>query len=174
MELELVKLVSFDEYNERLYYEKLHDETLEQSRRKFLKYLVVGSTGLLVPTYYTKEAEANPLILAFQILSVAWMGLKVINEAYTLAKNAGYGCSINIKNEENKSIRAPLNCYAHSTTKGKNVYSLNKKSDPIEKYTFAKYVINELPEIDKKGKYTLGIKSITNPDNNIKNIVIVV
>lgn len=172
MKLELVEAMSFDEYNERLYYEKLSDENLEQSRRKFLKYLVVGSTGLLVPTYYAKDAEATPPVIV--ILTVALLGVKLINELYTLAKNAGYDCSIGIKNEGKETVRAPVNCYAYNTAKRKNVYSLNRESDPIDKYTFTKYLITDLPEIEKEGKYTLGVKSINNPDNHIKNTVIVV
>lgn len=58
MKIELMKVTSFEEHNEKLFYTSLADEKDELARRDFLKYLVVGSLGLLVPIGFERKANA--------------------------------------------------------------------------------------------------------------------
>jgi hypothetical protein len=174
MKLELVEEMSFAEYNERLYYERLQDEQQEKSRRDFLRYLVVGSAGLLVPAYYTKDSEANPAVFAILALQVVYWGLKALNEGMTLAKNTGYGCSINLQNRGSTPMKAPLECYAKNMENNKYAYSENQTTKDIKGYTFSKHIIDELPEIDVTGEYIFGVKSLKRPKNHIKTKVTVV
>lgn len=102
MKFELIKTVSIHEHNERLYYEKLQDESKELSRRNMLKYLVIGSAGLLIPSYSNADMKLSVcskipdirgkaacylFIEALDIAKYAWTTYEMIDGIIALVNN---------------------------------------------------------------------------------------
>lgn len=119
MEIVDIRRVSFEEQNERMFYTQLEDEKEELSRRSFLKYAAVGSTGLLVPLGFHKDAEAffwiPAIIEALAIVAVSGV------VAYAFSEYDDKFADTKLSNGTNK------------TAKGKMRINLAKK-DPDYKY----------------------------------------
>jgi hypothetical protein len=171
VELELVKHVSFSEYNERLYYEKHKDNEIEIIRREFIKYLVVGSAGILIPITSPKIVNANLLDILIKIAKLIYYGVEIISGITHLSSNKKHSCNIELINKGNRSSSTPLTCYAYNKKKRKSSYYLTKQSKKIPANTFAEYTVKNLPGIKVLGKYRLGVKSSGNEMR--KDVVIV-
>lgn len=122
MDLEIIKEVSFEEYNEKFFYTPLRDETEELSRRQFIKYLTIGSAGLLVPMGFSREADANPLLLLSVIVGALKLVYdfghkdpKVINDnsvniIVETPVEQDIHCNLNIINGGHRTVKGMLNC----------------------------------------------------------------
>lgn len=138
MEIELVRRISFDELNETLFYSSFKDERAETSRREFIKTLVVGSSGLLVPMGLTQQASAAfPLVLVPAI--IGFIRLFAPSDAVAAPTPAPVVIHNNVYNHPKSLSRSEaqdLNCKFHlvnddnQTAKGLLACKLDHKMEP--------------------------------------------
>lgn len=172
MKLEIIKETSFEEHNERFFYTPLKDEKEELSRREFLKYLTIGSAGLLVPVGMYKNAEANP----FMLIGVIFGAIKLVYEITKEDKpiivtpyeppiihiNNDVHCDIQLVNGGHKTVRGMLECknkhrkskkVAYKTVKRKRIKTAVKAGSTITAR------VNLTKSSKKEGDYVFSAKS---------------
>lgn len=164
MKIKIIKSMSFDEYNERLYYEPLQDEKLELTRRDFIKYLTVGSAGLLVPTFHSKESEANIVAVAYAIFYAGVMAAGYIfgEEKYNNVSYPKYSTpekpiivNITLKNDNLQRANDGLTCKIYDVKKERFVFEGSEKAFSVEPKTIVKtnietgYICQSGPHVAK-------------------------
>lgn len=154
MEIEVIKHISFDEQNERLFYTSLQDEKEEMARREFLKYLTIGSAGLLIPMGVPRNAEA------------IWWWIPAIVRAIAVFAASGV-VTYAFERYDKKTVKTRLsNTNKRKAAEGNLKLNLARK-DPDFKYVLinSKSIYEEIPpkhtavvvanlsSADRKGRY---------------------
>lgn len=161
MKIELIKSISISEYNERLYYEELKNSKNELSRRLFLKYLTIGSAGILIPSMPSKSYAVcpfpNPVCIAVEALILAWRAFKLyskLNGTITLINPS--------KITKTDNIHFELSNPKYLASRAVAEYSV--PPDGIHIYGYS-----DIDGSDKKGNFSLFAKNKTS-EKSVHNI----
>lgn len=162
MKIEIITSMSFDEYNERLYYESFKDEEKELTRRNFLKYLTIGCSGLLVPIYPEKEAQAVAPI----VVGIFYLGVFVAGIAYgvkTFPEGEMPICGTKFDNKNNKESKIAIDCRVKNEDKDRLIYSDGGIIVVPPKTIYTANI--ETETIDNAGNYIAIVRDNTNEKN---------
>jgi hypothetical protein len=160
MKIEIVSSMSFDEYNERLYYEQLRDKKTELSRRQFIKYLIIGSSGLLIPIYPDKKAKAFPPLA----IGIFYLGVFVSGYVYG-TKNFARGDKmiLNAKFDNEKNKKHKIAIESNLKKKNKLAYRGSRIITVPPKTILTTNI--ETTSLDRSGNYIASIKDKANKHN---------